>query len=75
MVDINSFINYVESNHPFLGKIYFFKGAILYEKRDYFRSLEYLNYAIKKSPDLFKHICCVVTFLDCTMIWIKLSLI
>ena len=54
MVDINSFINYVESNHPFLGKIYFFKGAILYEKRDYFRSLEYLNYAIKKSPDLWE---------------------
>ncbi|MBC8310839.1 MAG: tetratricopeptide repeat protein [Candidatus Marinimicrobia bacterium] len=52
LVDINSFINIVDSEHPYLGKLYFYKGVLLFQKGYYSHALESINEAIKLSPEI-----------------------
>ena len=54
LVDINSFINIVDSEHPFIGKLYFYKGALLFKKGYYTHALESLDKAIKLSPEIWE---------------------
>ena len=52
LVDINSFINIADSEHPYLGKLYFYKGALLFKKGYYAHALESINKAIKLSSEI-----------------------
>jgi len=54
LLDIDRFINASDLNHPYTGKLYFYKGAILFQQENYFDAIENLHIAIKLSPELWE---------------------
>ena len=54
LVDINSFINVADPEHPYLGKLHFYKGALLFKKSYYSHALESIDEAIKLSPEIWE---------------------
>tara|TARA_B110000467_G_scaffold147940_1_gene153413 strand:- start:485 stop:1747 length:1263 start_codon:yes stop_codon:yes gene_type:complete len=54
LLDINSFINTVDSKHPSMGKLFFYKGAILFKQRNFIQALENIDIAINLSPEIWE---------------------
>ena len=54
LLDINSFINTVDPRHPNIGKLYFFKGALLFKQENFIQALENIDKAISLSPEIWE---------------------
>ncbi len=54
LIDIDHFLNLTDNNHPYAGKLYFYKGALLFQKENYLDALENLHIAIELSPEIWE---------------------
>ena len=54
LIDIDHFLNNSNISHPYSSKLYFYKGAILFQKENYSDALENLHIAIELSPEIWE---------------------
>ena len=54
LIDIDHFLNSSNISHPYSPKLYFYKGAILFQKENYSDALENLDIAIELSPEIWE---------------------
>ena len=54
LLDIQRFLSNSNLQHPSSGKLYFYKGALLFQKENYMDALENLHIAIELSPDTWE---------------------
>ena len=54
LLDINSFMNIADYEHPYMGKLYFYKGALLFNRGDFDQALENIHMAINLSPEIWE---------------------
>ena len=53
ILDIDHFLNLTDLTHPYAGKLFYYKGTLLFNKEKYFEALENLHISIELSPEMW----------------------